>query len=181
VIARRQQEFSATIITEFGRRWASACAVLDTLRAEAASLAAALNCDVPTPPPFQIVHSVAHDRPEIRPRPLAPADPISVALPPELVRVKAVADRLNKARGLCSSVQRCKQWSLRHFVMAQQRGEPTEYRGTYAVQQRFTNSLDQLPFELGELVDRSLLSDGFLGRLLTGHTLRPIELVEVAV
>jgi hypothetical protein len=180
VVSRRQRELAATVVTEFSIRWHAACHVLDTLRAEAASLAAALACNVPTPPPFQIVHSVAHDRPEIRPRPLAPADPVSVALPPELVRVKATADRLNKARGLCSSVQQCREWDSRHYTLAQQRGEPTEYRGTYSVRIPFNCPMDGLPFEPGALVDRSLLSDGFLGRLLTGRNVRPVELVAEA-
>jgi hypothetical protein len=163
VVARRQRELAATVVTEFSIRWHAACGALDVLRVEAAALAAALACDVPTPPPFQIVHSVAHDRPEIRPRPLAPADPVAVALPPELVRIKAVADRLHKARGLCSSVQQCREWDSRHYSLAQSRGEPTEYRGTYAVRLPFNCPMDGLPFEPGMLVDRSLLSDGFLG------------------
>jgi hypothetical protein len=177
VVAQRQALAAATVVTEFSIRWHAACSVLDTLRAEAAALAAALACAVPTPPPFQIVHSVAHDRPEIHPRPLAPAAPVTVALPPELVRIKAVADRINKATTLCFGVRKCREWDSRHFVLSQQRGEPTEYRGTYVVQQRFNSPLDGgLAFEAGALVDRSLLSDGFLGRLLTGHMLRPIEL-----
>jgi hypothetical protein len=176
VVAQRQRELAATVVTEFSIRWHAACSVLDTLRAEAAALAAALACAVPTPPPFQIVHSVAHDRPEIHPRPLAPADPVTVALPPELVKVKAVADRLNKATTLCFGVRKCREWDSRHHALALQRGLPLEHHGVYVVHIPFNCPLDGLEFQAGMLVDATVMSNGFLSRMLLTQRLQPVEI-----
>jgi hypothetical protein len=179
LVSQQQRELAAAIIREFSVRWQATCDALAALRAEASALGAALAHPVLTPAPYAISRSVAHDRHELHP--IARAEPFTVTLSPELIAIQTTADRLNKAIVLCSGIERCREWDARHFALAQQRGEPTQHRGVYVVQQAFRCPMDAQEFARGSLIDRSLLSDGFLSRLLAARTVRPVELSAAGV
>jgi hypothetical protein len=178
LVSAKQAELAGAVITEFSGRWYRACGMLDTLRSEAAALAGALSCAVPVPAPYRISHSVAHDRAEIRP--VAAGEAVEVTLPPELAAIKATAGRLNAAVGLCSGIRLCQQFDARHHALALQRGLPLEHRGVYTVREPFQNPVDGLQFQTGTLVDASVMSNGFLSRLLLTQKLHPVELAVVA-
>jgi hypothetical protein len=55
-----------------------------------------------------------------------------------------------------------------------------EQTGVFRVVQQFTCPTDGLTFEAGALIDRSLVGDGALHRLLTARHLRPVDMSNVA-
>jgi hypothetical protein len=179
LVRQRQAALAAEVIQDFSTRWEACSRQQAALRSEASALAAALECEVPTPAPYQIVHSVAHSRAELHP--IARAEPVTITLSQELTSIKATSDRLNKAATICSGIVTCREWDSRNHALAVQRGLPLEHTGVYMVRQPFNCPLDGLEFQAGVLVDASVMSQGFLSRLLLTKKLRPIELTrEVA-
>jgi hypothetical protein len=171
-----RQRIAAGIVGEFSQRWRQACNTLAALRGEAEVLARALGTTVPTPPPYQpFAHSVDGS---LRLRPLAASEPAPApTLPANLSALITRLDSLDAALARVSAIRQSRTLDSRHYDLCKVRGTPVEYLGTFLVTASFDSLIDGLSFEVGILVDSSLIGAGQLARLTTGKRyLRPAHL-----
>ena len=169
-----RQRIAGGIIAEFSGRWRQACDALSALRSEAEALARALRVTIATPPPYEAFQHAVDGSLRVR---LLTGSEVPVVLPPHLVKIVERLDGLDAALTRCAAIQQAKQLDERHYQLALRRGQPTEFHDTYKCTGAFDCLTDGLPFEVGSLVDASLLGGGQLGRLLTAQRyLRPANL-----
>ena len=174
-VRRSQAEFGASLVGEFDARWRAACRELARLHAQAAQLSTILGTTIRTPPPYMTTVNAGTDRVEVR---LAEPAVEPEGLPPALLVVGNILDRLDAASGLIGSIKQAVELNTKHYALSRIRRTRAEMVGVYEVVRRF--DLMGSAFEVGALLDRSLLCDGVLYRHWVAHSIRPLEGAEVA-
>ena len=161
-------EYADDVLANFHSRWKTACHVLATLHAEATLLSTALHTTVTCPPPYTVSMNIVRDCPELR---FAGVPVPPLPLPGELALLTNTLDRLTSAGRLIGAIQAAAQMDERHHALSRVRtGMQDQMLGVFLVIKPF--SYFDFEFELGMLVDRSLLNDGLLHRLLLGKNVR---------
>ena len=161
-------EYANTVLLDFTRRWNLACSELAVLQAEAQQLSAALRTTVTCPPPYIPSVNVVTSAPELHFKGAPVPPPL---LSGELARVTAVLDRLYAAARLVGAIQQAAAMDSRHYELAKHRiGMPSQMTGVFVVIKPFSH-LDR-EFAVGMLVNRDLMGDGLLHRLVLGKNVR---------
>jgi hypothetical protein len=164
--------YASTVITEFNGRYSDALAVIARLQEEGRSLGMALRTfvhlpTVPTKPPAVPAPSfdqiIAGFREVLRP-------------PDGVERIGATLDRLDSSLALAGGIRQAGERDRTHARLAEVRvGMVAEQTGVFRAVQPFVCPSDGLRFEVGSLLDRSLIGPGALHRLLTARFLRPVD------
>jgi hypothetical protein len=173
-VTQSQPEFANSVIRDFNQRWTDACRALDVLRGEAAALSCALRVPVDCPAPYVATWSVSSARPQVVPVALAQqVEP--TALPPALLMVGGVLDRLAAAAGLIAALVQAADLNSRHLALSRVRaGQQAEMTGTYEVVKAF--HIFESNYAPGQLVDRSVMGgDGMVYRYWIARSLQPLE------
>ena len=156
--------------SDLHERLAAQLAVLQQLQTEGKALGEALRVFVhlPTvPTKLPAVPLLESFRDALRP-------------PTPTERIGGTLDKLDAAIRLCGGIRQAGERNRSHARLAEVRvGMVAEQTGVFRVIHPFTSS-DGLLFGVGALVDRSLLGDGTLHRLLTSRYLRPVDTSNVA-
>jgi hypothetical protein len=171
-----RQKIVAEVAREFGARWRQACDALSTLRAEAATLGSALRTSISTPAPFTaFTHPVTGD-PALRP--VAASGPPPVAtLPAHLAALVARLDSLDAALARVAAIRQSKVLDARFYDLGKVRQQPVEFNGVFVCTAAFDSLTDGLTFEVGTLIDASLVGPGSMHRLTLGRRyIRPAGL-----
>jgi hypothetical protein len=166
--------YGSGIVEEFSIRWAQACHALAVLRIEAEMLGKALGTTVPTPAPYapKINAIYAEERLELHPVPAT--GPIAPPpLPPALVEVVAILDRIDAVRAMGQAVRQSVDLTKTFFTTARERGA---WRGEMAGTFEVVRAFDVLGshFEVGALVSREVMSEGLIDRFWRGRCLWPV-------
>ena len=154
-----QQQVASGAIEEFLARYNAAVGVVEQLLAEGAALSAALKTSILMPPPM-------------------PPPEMAVVIDDAVARAGQTLDRIDGALTLLGGVRQSRLLDQRHYALAQQRGQLAEHGGLYMVKVQFQCMLDGEMFEVGRLVDESLLGSGSIARLQAGRKyIMPVGLV----
>jgi hypothetical protein len=171
---RARQLYATGIIAEFGGRWQQACDVLAGLRAEGEALSKASGLAVLMPPPYvaRTISYLAEEPVELHP--VAASVPVAPpVLPPALVVVAGIFDRIDNIRGLTQSVRQGVQLTQTYFATARERGGmKAEFGGLFEVIKDF--DLLGTHFQRGQLLDRTVLLEGSLERMWKGRSIQPV-------
>jgi hypothetical protein len=172
-VGRAQAEFGAMVMQEFASRWEQACRTLAALRFEAQAISKVLGTSISCAPPYKASINPVHGNPEVRP--IALAEPMeALTLPPALVKIGNVLDRLHSAAGLVGALAQSVQLNAQHHALARLRaGQQIEMVGMYEVAKPF--SILGSDFAVGTLIDRSVMSDGLLYRNWLARNIRPLN------
>jgi hypothetical protein len=168
-----RQSRASEVIAEFLRRYDRAVSDLQALWAEGDLLSRTLKSKIEMRLPVKIATSVVTGIPT--------AEPIRSDAVAELddatARVSGRLDQLNEALARVAAIKQSQQLDQRHFDLSRIRNTPADFPGVYAVTAAFDCLVDGLRFEVGQLIDASLVGPGPLQRLLTTRRhLRPAEL-----
>ena len=100
---------------------------------------------------------------------------VAVVMDAEAAALGAQIDQVDSALALIYALRQSRELDQRHYHLARNRGVPTEFPGTYRTLLPFSSS-DGLPFEVGTLIDASLVGPGMLHRLQIGRRhIMPVE------
>jgi hypothetical protein len=168
----RRQEHATQVASEFRARYDSAIATLQRLWAEADLLSRTLRTQISTPLPVKVCTSIVTG--------IASAEPIRGDAVAELdattERLGKHLDALDSALARVGAIRQSKQLDQYHYDLSQVRGTPAEFPGTYRVTAAFDCLVDGLKFEVGTLIDSSLVGPGSLQRLVaTRRFIHPAE------
>ena len=175
-VESERERIAGEVARAFGERWQRACQTLSDLRAEALVLGRALRMTVATPAPYVPFMHPIRERPELRP--VAGPEPPPVALPAHLTTLVRRLDGLDEALARIGAVKQAKLLDSRHYDLCRVRGTPPEYPGVYLVTGAFDSLIDGMKFDVGELIDSSVVGPGTLARLAVARRyVRPADLV----
>jgi hypothetical protein len=151
VVEQQRQAHAVEAVCAFQTRYNAAVAVLQGLWNEGEAVAKTLRAPVPMPLPVKV------------PLPSGDASPTVDA---EAARLGGRLDAVDAALGRIAGIKQSHDLDTRHFQMATIRRTPTQYFGSFLVVRECSSLTDGLAFAPGQLVDRSLLGDGTLARLV---------------
>jgi hypothetical protein len=92
----------------------------------------------------------------------------AVEIDPEIAKLRDRVKQIDGRLGLVQGIRQSHEFDQRQYRLALERGLPTQAPGLYRVQFPFICLNDNMEFAPGELVDRDLVGDGQLQRLLVG-------------
>jgi hypothetical protein len=169
-----RQAHAAEAVREFQGRYHAAVSALQMLWNEGEALARIIKAQVPMPVPARMVVSPIDGTSRVLP--LRSGDVVG-PLDAEAVRLSERLDQFDAALGRVAGIRQSREIDARHFQLAANRRTPMEYLGSYRVVREITSLTDGLAFAPGELVDRTLIGDGSLARLVEhGRFVRPVHL-----
>jgi hypothetical protein len=174
-VGRSQAEFAGTVVAEFHARWNRCCRSLAALYAEAQELGRALRVEVKCPPPYVAgISLMTGGRPEVRFALSVEQTPVT--LPPDLIALAAVVDRLEAAIATVGALGQAAEIDARHQALARiQLGLPARMSGTYQAVKPFTHC--GTAYTPGMLLDASLMTSGELFRFWKGRAIEPVSAV----
>jgi hypothetical protein len=171
-VEQARARYAASVVSEFHARWSRCSAELVRLHAEGVELSRVLRFTVACAPPYCAAINVVSQRAEVRL--IASPEPVAVDLPPGLQALAAIIGRLDAADGVGAGVRQAAELNVRHHALSRLRaGQQIEMTGVFVVTKPF--SILGSTFEVGALLDRSILPDGLLHRFWIGRHIRPLE------
>ena len=172
-VAAARTEYTQAIVAEHRRKYDLAVAELQRLWREGDELAAAMRTTIETPVPARVsVHPVHVGEVERVPG----ASTVPAALPPGVVRVREVLDRLDQAIAVCGGISRTHELSGilgKRQSIGLSESAMADTSGTYYVVDTIRNGVDQMEHVKGDLVDAELLGGaGAMQRAIVGRLVR---------
>jgi hypothetical protein len=178
-VERQQQAYAREAVARFLERYRAAVAELQRLWSEGEALARTLRTNVPMAIPARVATSVVDGIARVAP--VFDRNGAAPSVEAEAAQLGLRLDRLDAALGRVAVIKRAKHFDEHHYHLARVRGVPHEFNDVYYVVAPFESLLDGLIFEVGTLVDKSLLGEGHLHRLTTGRRfVVPAELAAAA-
>jgi hypothetical protein len=170
-------QYALRAVAAFQARYSAAVSVLQGLWEEGRSLGMALRCVVEMPLPTRVVESpvdgVARGVP-IRSN-------VAVTLDEQAARLGAKLDQLDGALAVVNAIRQSREFDSRGHRMGLLRGTASEFNGVYRVIAPFRNLVDGCEFQVGQLIDSSLIGSGMMHRLMTGRRfIEPVGLTSAA-
>jgi hypothetical protein len=158
-------QYALRAVAAFQARYAAAVSALQSLWEEGRVLSVTLRCEVPMPLPTKVVTSVVDGVARAQP---VRAD-VAVSVDAEAAKLGERLDQLDGALALVNAVKQSQAFDQRGHRMGLLRGTPSEFHGTYRVIAPFHNLVDGCEFQVGQLIDSSLVGPGMMSRLMTGR------------
>jgi hypothetical protein len=160
---RELDEYADRAIQEWRGRLDAAAREWLARVAEGKLLGEALGRQLPCPMPVDVLKNW-DDTHTARPQPVGAAVEIDPEIAKRRDRLKEIDTRLSLVQGIRQSHE----FDQRQYRLALERGLPTQAPEVFRVQFPFICLNDNMEFAPGELIDRDLVGDGQLQRLLVG-------------
>jgi hypothetical protein len=158
-------QYALRVVAAFEARYSAIVGALQQAWEEGRALGMALRAEVRMPLPTRVVTSVVDG--VARGVPIR-AD-IAVSVDEQAVTLGARLDRLDGALALVNAVRQSHVFDQRGHRMGLLRGTATEFSGVYRVIAPFRNLVDGCEFQVGQLIDSSLVGPGMMSRLMIGR------------
>ena len=164
-VEAERQRYAVEAVNAFQERYSAIVGALQELWEEGRALGMALRCVVEMPMPTYVqtspVDGIARAMP-VR------AD-VAVTVDDEAARLGAKVDQVDGALALVAAIKQSHDLDLRHHRLDLLRGAGGgEFGGLYRVLRVFRSQTDGLKFEVGQLIDGSLIGSGMAHRLQQG-------------